>query len=76
MPLSSSILNMLSGEPAGDPRPISAVAQYRLALTPLGPRYLFHCFHRIAPAESKELSAWHHALLCAWNKALQEQHRT
>jgi hypothetical protein len=75
MPVSSNILRMLAGEAACDGRPIRAVASYRLALTPLGPRYNFHSFHSIAPAESKELSAWHQALLCAWNKIQQARRR-
>jgi hypothetical protein len=75
MPVSANILRMLSGEAACDGRPIRAVALYRLMLTPRGPRYCFDAFHRIAAAESKELSAWHHALLCAWNKIQQERRR-
>jgi len=75
MPVSANILRMLSGEAACDGRPIRAVASYRLALTPRGPRYFFHAFHRIAPAESKELSDWHQALLCAWNKIQQARRR-
>jgi hypothetical protein len=75
MPVSANILRMLSGEAACDGRSIRAVAAYRLALTPHGPRYFFQAFHRIAPAESKELSDWHHALLCAWNKIQQARRR-
>jgi hypothetical protein len=75
MPVSANILRMLSGEAACDGRPIRAVASYRLALTARGPRYYFHSFHRIGPAESKELSDWHHSLLCAWNKIQQARRR-
>ena len=75
MPVSANILRMLSGEAACDGRPIRAVASYRLILTPRGPRYHFHSFHSIAPTESKELSEWQQALLCAWNKIQQARRR-
>jgi hypothetical protein len=73
MPVSANILNMLSGKAACDARPIRVVALYRLVLTPRGRRYRFHSFHRIEGAESTELTAWHHALLRAWNKILHER---
>ena len=75
MPVSANILRMLSGEAVCDGRPIRAVAAYRLVFTPHGPRYRFHSFRKIASAESRELSDWHQALLCAWNKIQQERRR-
>jgi hypothetical protein len=74
MPVSPNILRLLNGEAAGEETSICAVARYRLALTPRGPRYRFYCFHRLGRDERRAFGVWHHAMLSAWEK-IKEQNR-
>jgi hypothetical protein len=76
MPVSPNILRLLTGEAAGDEEAIHAVARYRLALTPRGPRYRFHGLHGVDRRESRDLAVWHHALLAAWKQVLGQQRRS
>jgi hypothetical protein len=75
MPVSANILRLLAGEAPCDETPIREVATYQFLITPLGPRYKFHGFHSISPAESQHLTAWHHSLLGAWNRILSQRRR-